>query len=225
MSMSVCPVNVSVRNSTGLLELNRPKALNSLNPRMVDLITDALEKWADDPDVHRVIIYSSSPKAFCAGGDVRLVREEITGGSYKAGDKFFLDEYEMNNALANFPKPVVALIDGVAMGGGLGISAHGSHRVITENALAAMPEMVIGFSPDVGMTWMMARMGTARRATSASVSWRSRRIRVAPTLREASASVRQRVTTAVQSVIVRRAMMDRAPTLPDILASDRRESS
>ena len=158
MSMSVCPVNVSVRNSTGLLELNRPKALNSLNPRMVDLITDALEKWADDPDVHRVIIYSSSPKAFCAGGDVRLVREEITGGSYKAGDKFFLDEYEMNNALANFPKPVVALIDGVAMGGGLGISAHGSHRVITENALAAMPEMVIGFSPDVGMTWMMARM-------------------------------------------------------------------
>ena len=156
--MSASPVIVSVRNSSGLLGLNRPKALNSLNPRMVDLITDALENWADDPAIHRVIIYSAGPKGFCAGGDVRLVREEITGGSHKAGDKFFLDEYEMNNAIANFPKPFVALINGVAMGGGLGVSAHGSHRVITENAFASMPEMAIGFVPDVGMTWMMQRM-------------------------------------------------------------------
>ncbi|MDO4685284.1 MAG: enoyl-CoA hydratase/isomerase family protein [Corynebacterium sp.] len=151
-------VNAFVRNSTGMLELNRPRALNSLNPEMVDNITVALDRWIDDESVHRVIIYSASDRAFCAGGDVRIVREEALEGSHDSGDQFFNAEYEMNNDIANFPKPYVAVIDGVAMGGGLGVSLHGSHRVVTEKAYASMPEMVIGFIPDVGVSWMMQRM-------------------------------------------------------------------
>lgn len=146
------------RNSTGVIELNRPKALNSLNPEMVAEVAAAIERWAEDPSIHRVLITSTSPKAFCAGGDVRTAREMGLNGDIASADRFFTDEYVMNEDLANFPKPIVSVIDGVVMGGGLGISAHGSHRVITEKALAAMPEMAIGFCPDVGMTWMMQRM-------------------------------------------------------------------
>lgn len=154
-------VNAFVRNSTGMLELNRPRALNSLDREMVDIITVALDRWIDDESVHRVIVYSASDRAFCAGGDVRIVREEAASGNHDSGDQFFNAEYEMNNDIANFPKPYVAVIDGVAMGGGLGVSLHGSHRVVTERAFAAMPEMVIGFIPDVGISWMMQRMVTA----------------------------------------------------------------
>lgn len=161
-------VNAFVRNSTGMLELNRPRALNSLNPEMVDIITVALDRWIDDESVHRVVVYSASDRAFCAGGDVRTVRDEDIAGEHDAGDQFFNAEYEMNNDIANFPKPYIAVIDGVAMGGGLGISLHGSHRVVTEKAYAAMPEMVIGFIPDVGVSWMMQRMvGTLGRPSPA----------------------------------------------------------
>lgn len=161
-------VNAFVRNSTGMLELNRPRALNSLNREMVDIITVALDRWIDDESVHRVIVYSASDRAFCAGGDVRTVREDALDGNHDAGDQFFNAEYEMNDDIANFPKPYVAVIDGVAMGGGLGVSLHGSHRVITERAYAAMPEMVIGFVPDVGVTWMMQRMvGASGKPSSA----------------------------------------------------------
>lgn len=155
-------VRVSVRNSTGLLELNRPKALNSLNVEMIELIDEALNTWRDDPAVHRVIISSLSPKAFCAGGDVRYARE----GDPDAVDHFFATEYHMNGDLSEYPKPVVALIDGVVMGGGLGISAHGSHRVVSENALAAMPEMAIGYFPDVGIPWMFQHMRNREGDTS-----------------------------------------------------------
>ncbi|MCK7661337.1 enoyl-CoA hydratase/isomerase family protein [Corynebacterium antarcticum] len=151
-------VNAFVRHTTGVLELNRPKALNSLNHEMVDIISEALETWRDDDSVHRVVICSSSERGFCAGGDVRSCREEGLSGDFDSGDRFFRAEYEMNRQLEEFPKTIVAVIDGVAMGGGLGVSVHGSHRVITEKAFAAMPEMAIGFIPDVGTTWMMQRM-------------------------------------------------------------------
>ncbi|MEZ2189353.1 enoyl-CoA hydratase/isomerase family protein [Corynebacterium sp. CCM 9204] len=151
-------VNAFVRHTTGVLELNRPKALNSLNHEMVDIISDALETWRNDDSVHRVVICSSSDRGFCAGGDVRTCREEALTEDFDSGDRFFRAEYEMNRQLDEFPKTVVAVIDGVAMGGGLGVSVHGSHRVITERAFAAMPEMAIGFIPDVGTTWMMQRM-------------------------------------------------------------------
>lgn len=156
-------INSFVQHSTGVIELNRPKALNSLNQEMVDLIQEALDKWIDDDAVHRVVIYSTTDRAFCAGGDVRAVREAILNGTPEVGDRYFVEEFVMNDDLGNFPKPVISVIDGVVMGGGLGVSMHGSHRVVTEKAFAAMPEMAIGYTPDVGFTYFI------QRATSSAV--------------------------------------------------------
>lgn len=151
-------VIVRVEGKTGLLELNRPKALNSLDSDMVVLIDDALKKWKDDDAVEQVVIFSGSERAFCAGGDVRQAREACLEGNYQEGDDFFAKEYVMNGDMAEFPKPYIALLDGVVMGGGLGISVHGSHRIITERAFAAMPEMAIGFIPDVGVPYFFEHM-------------------------------------------------------------------
>ncbi|RSZ65649.1 enoyl-CoA hydratase/isomerase family protein [Corynebacterium hylobatis] len=151
------PVLVSVRHHTGVLELNRPRALNSLNPEMVEIITRALEEWRDDESVAQVLITSTSPKAFCAGGDVRHVREEILAGQEERADRFFSDEYAMNHLIAGYPKPYIAVLDGITMGGGLGVSAHGSHRVVTGQAWASMPEMAIGYITDVGISWASQR--------------------------------------------------------------------
>lgn len=151
--------NVSGR--TGRLTLNRPKALNSLDLPMVRLIREGLDAWRDDDAVEQVVVVSEHPKAFCAGGDVRQVREAQLAGGTAAGDEFFVEEYEMNAEIAEYPKPYVAVIDGIAMGGGLGVSLHGSHRVVTERASAAMPEMAIGFVPDVGISWFSQRVATA----------------------------------------------------------------
>ncbi|MCF4006802.1 enoyl-CoA hydratase/isomerase family protein [Corynebacterium uropygiale] len=163
-------VRASIENTTGVLELNRPKALNSLNPEMISAISAALEEWRDDPRVTQVLVRSSSPKAFCAGGDVRFAREGILEGNGEAVDGFFEEEYRMNEAIASFPKPYVALIDGIVMGGGLGVSAHGSHRVVTEKVLAAMPEMAIGYVTDVGMTWALAHMVGKKGEPSAALA-------------------------------------------------------
>lgn len=131
----------------GVVTLTRAKALNALSHGMVKALHRALDAWRDDPSVERVVV-SAEGRAFCAGGDIVDV--------YKAGKEgrllteFFADEYRMNAALEAFPKPYVALIDGIVMGGGVGISAHGSHRIVTENTVFAMPEVGIGFFPDVG---------------------------------------------------------------------------
>ncbi|MCZ9308810.1 3-hydroxyisobutyryl-CoA hydrolase [Corynebacterium uberis] len=145
-------VLTDVTNTTGVITLNRPRALNSLNPAMVRAIAEAIAQWRDDPRVEQVIIESSSPKAFCAGGDVRFAREEILAGRQREVDEFFALEYQMNKDLAAFPRPLIALVGGVVMGGGLGVSAHGSHLVVTDAAFASMPEMAIGFNTDVGMS-------------------------------------------------------------------------
>ncbi len=131
----------------GIVTLTRAKALNALSRPMVNAMARALAAWRDEPEVELVILRAEG-RAFCAGGDIVDV--------YKAGKEgrlltdFFADEYRMNAALEAFPKPYVSLIDGIVMGGGVGISAHGSHRVVTENAVFAMPEVGIGFFPDVG---------------------------------------------------------------------------
>lgn len=151
-------VNTFVQNSTGIIELNRPKALNSLNQEMVDLIREALDKWIDDDAVHRVLIYSASERAFCAGGDVRAVREAILEGDQEVAVHYFVEEFMMNDDLGTFPKPVISVIDGVVMGGGLGVSMHGSHRVVTEKSFASMPEMAIGYTPDVGFTYFIQQV-------------------------------------------------------------------
>ncbi|MCS4489981.1 3-hydroxyisobutyryl-CoA hydrolase [Corynebacterium sp. ES2775-CONJ] len=150
-------IRAYVENRTGIVELNRPQALNSLNLEMVTIISKHMSIWEADPDIDQILIYSNS-KAFCAGGDVRLAREYIIAGDPERADEFFRAEYAMNAQIHHCTKPYIALIDGVAMGGGLGISVHGSHRIISENALAAMPEMAIGFIPDVGVAYMAQRM-------------------------------------------------------------------
>lgn len=159
--MTAPEVLTSTRSSTGLLELNRPKALNALDPEMIAIITGALEEWRDDPEIHRVVIVSNSEKGFCAGGDIKVVRERALEGDHEFGDQFLQAEYTMNAMISNYPKPYVAIIDGVVMGGGLGVSAHGSHRVISEKAFAAMPETAIGFVPDVGISWMSTHVESA----------------------------------------------------------------
>lgn len=159
--MTAPEVLTSTRSSTGILELNRPKALNALDPEMIAIITAALEEWRDDPEIHRVVIVSNSEKGFCAGGDIKVVRERALEGDHEFGDQFLQAEYTMNAMIANYSKPYVAIIDGVVMGGGLGVSAHGSHRVISEKAFAAMPETAIGFIPDVGLSWMSTHVESA----------------------------------------------------------------
>lgn len=168
-SIPAAPILTRIENTTGVLELNRPKALNSLTPEMIDIIDEHLTTWKDDPAVTQVVVYSPT-KAFCAGGDVRFAREFIEAGDHTSVDRFFAEEYVMNGDLHHFPKPYIALIDGVAMGGGLGISAHGSHRVISEKAFAAMPEMAIGYVPDVGVPYMLQRMFPGEQTTGEALA-------------------------------------------------------
>jgi len=111
--MNEQPVNVSVRQRTGVLELDRPKALNSLNHEMIRIITDALEGWREDPDIEQVLIVSASPKAFCAGGDVRQARDGILAGDHGPVDQFLSDEYAMDNLIGTYPKPYIAVWDGI----------------------------------------------------------------------------------------------------------------
>ncbi|MEX3504660.1 3-hydroxyisobutyryl-CoA hydrolase [Corynebacterium sp. LK2510] len=151
------PVQTKVVNTTGIITLDRPKALNSLNREMVTLIGEALDAWRKDDAITQVVIQSSG-KHFCAGGDVRSAREGILAGNGEEVDAFFAQEYAMNLDIANYPKPYIALLKGVTMGGGLGVSAHGSHVVVAEGAFASMPEMNIGYITDVGMSWHLQNL-------------------------------------------------------------------
>ncbi|MRG55730.1 enoyl-CoA hydratase/isomerase family protein [Phyllobacterium sp. SYP-B3895] len=135
------------RGKAGLVRLTRPKALNALTRTMVNAMHRALVAWSTDPDVHCVIVEGEG-RAFCAGGDILAVYHAGKAGAPLY--EFFADEYRLNAYIRHFPKPYVSLIDGIVMGGGVGISVHGSHRVVTENVLFAMPEVGIGFFPDVG---------------------------------------------------------------------------
>ncbi|RNE48569.1 3-hydroxyisobutyryl-CoA hydrolase [Corynebacterium alimapuense] len=163
------PVLVSIRQTTGVLELNRPKALNSLNHDMITIIAEALESWVADDRITQVLIVSHSPKAFCSGGDVRFAREGIINGQQADIDAFFAEEYDLNHVISNFPKPYIALIDGIVMGGGSGISLHGSHRIITDKAWLSMPEMAIGYITDVGMSYLLQRLPGANPAIGAFI--------------------------------------------------------
>ena len=137
--------------AVGRITLNRPKALNALTEDMCAAMLAQLGQWSADRAVHAVVIDAVPGKAFCAGGDVRAIYDagRRADGSVMS---FFRTEYRMNAAIRRFPKPYVALIDGFAFGGGCGVSMHGSHRVISENAILAMPETLIGLFPDIGAT-------------------------------------------------------------------------
>ncbi len=151
-------VKASVSDGVGWLVLDRPEALNALDLEMVTLMTGALESWRTDEDVRAVVVTSSTPKAFCAGGDIRAVREAAVRRAPGAVRAYFAAEYALNAAIAGFPKPYVALIDGYALGGGLGVSVHGRYRVVTERAALAMPETGIGFFPDIGASYFLPRL-------------------------------------------------------------------
>lgn len=142
------------RGAAGIVTLNRPKALNAITHDMVRKLAEKLGAWKDDGAVTRVIIRANGERAFCAGGDLR---EVTTRGKEEEALLFFRDEYLLNAAIKRYPKPYIALINGIVMGGGVGVSIHGSHRVAGEGFQFAMPEVGIGFFPDVGGTWMLPR--------------------------------------------------------------------
>ncbi|KVP84482.1 3-hydroxyisobutyryl-CoA hydrolase [Burkholderia ubonensis] len=154
-------VRAYVANRIGFLELNRPKALNALSVGMIRTLHAALDTWRDDPEIVAVVVYSPHARAFCAGGDVRFFHDAWQRGDRDAVDTFFIDEYSLNHAIFTYPKPYIALMHGVVMGGGMGISQAARHtgglRVVTDSTKMAMPETRIGLFPDVGMSWFLAR--------------------------------------------------------------------
>ncbi len=146
------------RGTAGIVTLNRPKALNAVSHAMVLALRARLDEWASDPAVTRVVVTAAGGKAFSAGGDIRALTDLGKAGRKAEALQFWRDEYPLNVAIKNYRKPYVALIDGIAMGGGIGISVHGSHRVAGDRFSFAMPEVGIGFFPDVGGTWFLPRM-------------------------------------------------------------------
>jgi len=155
--MTTDDVLTLVDGSAGRLRLNRPKALHSLNLDMVQAITRALLDWRDDPSVRIVLIDHADGRGFCAGGDVVAIAKDVPDGG-QVGRDFFFHEYRMNHLMYTYPKPGVAFMDGVTMGGGVGISCPCRYRVATERTLFAMPETTIGLFPDVGGGRYLSRL-------------------------------------------------------------------
>lgn len=144
------------RGSAAIIRLNRPQALNSVTLPMVRIMKDALAAFADDASVSCVVLAGEGERGLCAGGDIRAL---YTLG--KAGDpsvtQFWREEFPLNQVIANYPRPYVALMDGITMGGGVGLASHGRYRIVTERTRLAMPETGIGYFPDVGATWLLPR--------------------------------------------------------------------
>ncbi|MBB6287319.1 MULTISPECIES: enoyl-CoA hydratase/isomerase family protein [unclassified Pseudomonas] len=150
-------VLAEVRNHIGHLTLNRPSGLNALTLDMVRRLTQQLQAWSDDPQVHAVVLRGAGEKAFCAGGDIRSLYD-----SFKRGDtlheEFFVEEYALDLAIHHYRKPVLALMDGFVLGGGMGLVQGADLRVVTERSRLAMPEVAIGYFPDVGGSYFLPRI-------------------------------------------------------------------
>jgi len=140
----------------GHITLNRPAAINSLNLAMVRAIAATLQAWASDPEVSVVALTGAGDRGFCAGGDIVAMTSGEEGALASAA-LFLTIEYRLNASIASYPKPIVAIMDGIVLGGGIGLSGHASHRVVTERSQVGMPETGIGFLPDVGGTWLLTR--------------------------------------------------------------------
>lgn len=146
-----------IKNNVGIITLNRPKALNSLNTSMVEKIRPKLKEY--ESQVRMVIVQGAGDKAFCAGGDVKSITENgLCAKSIEIGTNFFTNEYSMNSLIGKYKVPYISLIDGITMGGGVGISVHGTYRVATEKTLFSMPETAIGLFCDVGGSYILSRM-------------------------------------------------------------------
>ncbi|MFJ9693909.1 enoyl-CoA hydratase/isomerase family protein [Kitasatospora sp. NPDC101183] len=157
----------------GLIVLNRPKALNALTHAMVGRIAGALDAWEQDRTVETVVLTGAGERGLCAGGDIVAIHRAATGGDHSAAEEFWRDEYRLNARIARYPKPYVAVMDGIVMGGGVGVSAHGRVRIVTERTRIAMPETGIGFVPDVGGTYLLGlapgELGTHLALTAGSI--------------------------------------------------------
>jgi enoyl-CoA hydratase len=151
-------VLVRVSGSCGRITLNRPRALNALTLEMVNIMHAALMTWAHDVSIQFVLVDGAGERGLCAGGDIRAMYNAVIADRRDLATDFFRNEYRLNYLISRYPKPYVALMDGIVMGGGIGISAHASHRIVTERSELAMPETAIGFVPDVGGTHLL---GTA----------------------------------------------------------------
>ncbi len=149
-------VLIRKQDKAGRITLNRPEALNALTWEMCLAIEDALDAWANDPDVALVLIDGAGDKAFCAGGDIAEMYRRGRAGDLDYGRRFWTDEYRLNAKIAEYPKPYVAFMQGFTMGGGVGVSCHGSHRIVCETSRIALPECGIGLIPDVGSTLLLA---------------------------------------------------------------------
>lgn len=143
------------------ITLNRPKSINALTHSMVLRMSAALDEWAQDDSVRTVVLTGAGERGLCAGGDIRAVREAVVSGSPRAAAEFWRDEYVLNHAISMYAakngKPYVAIMDGIVLGGGVGVSAHGDVRIVTERSHVGMPETAIGFVPDVGGTYLLSR--------------------------------------------------------------------
>jgi enoyl-CoA hydratase len=162
------------RGRLGLITLNRPQAINALTHSMVRQILAKLDDWETDPQVATVAITGAGERGLCAGGDIVSLYRDATEGDGRASAAFWRDEYTLNLRIASYPKPYVALQDGIVLGGGIGLSAHGSHRIVTERSKLGLPEVGIGFIPDVGATWLLSHapgeLGTYLALTGGSVA-------------------------------------------------------
>lgn len=150
-------LHIRIAGRAGRITFTRPRALNALSHDMALALHRALDDWRDDPTVALVVIDAEGDRAFCAGGDIAAVYHAGRAGDHQLGRAFFRDEYRMNAAIADYPKPIVAFMQGFVMGGGVGVGGHASHRVVGDTTRIAMPESGIGLIPDVGGTWLLGR--------------------------------------------------------------------
>jgi enoyl-CoA hydratase len=150
-------VRARADSSVGHLTLDRPEAINALDLGMIDGLAAALDGWERDPDIQVVLLDGAGDRGLCAGGDVRGLRDQIIAGRADETAAFFRAEYALNARIAEYPKPIVAIADGITMGGGIGLAGHAAVRIVTERSTLAMPETRIGFTPDVGGTWLLGR--------------------------------------------------------------------
>ena len=156
-SQTASRVLVRTEGALGRLTLDRPEAINALDIGMIEILTETLNRWRDDTDVQIVLIDGAGERGLCAGGDVRALHAQIVAGQAERTAEFFRAEYALNAMIAEYPKPVVAFADGITMGGGIGLAGHAAIRIVTERSKLAMPETRIGFTPDVGGTWLLGR--------------------------------------------------------------------
>ncbi|AWB94389.1 3-hydroxyisobutyryl-CoA hydrolase [Agromyces badenianii] len=149
-------ISASVADGVGHVTLDRPQALNALSYEMIRALTAVFDAWRDDTEVGLVVIDGAGERGFCAGGDIRELYHYASNDDHAEARRFFRAEYRLDATIARYPKPVVAIMDGITMGGGIGLAGHASVRVVTERSRVAMPETRIGFTPDVGGSWLLA---------------------------------------------------------------------